>query len=549
MKSRISVRNVLLVFVLLFVLSGTFLLSACSLSDIEPVGTLQELGYADEEPTMEEFVTLSDIYFPEGILDTGLGMYIWDKNSTNPEDEWVRTDTEEGRALFDPAKSTMFSIHGMGWNAGADDPEVFEPLGYNVLCFQWGCYADEVYERWTVITNSVWLADNKSRWEDEDENWHNDDFCNVSCAEIFGAYYYDLFSHFPNYSGAVTHIFGHSYGAMMTIASLSLLTTAYRSGLIPAYMLPNMITMLDPYLMACESFKTIAWLGNATPINGNILEVAYQTSVVARELGITIRFFRISQSVAYLSTLSYVNQDISDSYWKFMNNIIYVNVAEESKTTDLFTNFLDNLHNYGWDWFTEYYTDTMLYDANATLTQEPAFCFKMPYDLSFARYNVKYTVNLNNTKENVDDDIVTSFCYEYNHEHNDSGEPGYGPVAEEYIQSKSKIAGFVYVDNNENGIFDEMLQYHFAGAVVIVKDAEGNVVSQTTTGVNGYYEAVVDTVGTYTVEVHLPAACRYHFSDSTSVRYDFLSRSTKTISVEIVDAAYQCVVNNFGIVR
>lgn len=507
------------------------------------------MSYDDETPTMEKFVTLNDIYFPEGIFDTRLGMWIYNAST----DGWVRTNTEQGKALFDMNKPTFISTHGMGGGAFADMPELYADE-YNVLAFHWGTYSGEPNALVATIADKVWLYEHYdkkgelvrgSRWQrvvfnnpektDWDwAEWEEEDVCNVSVLEIFCAFYYDLFKDLASYDSSSIHLFGHSYGGMVSIGAANLLITAYKCGLLPAYMLPDMVTLLDPFFVNCSS-GIITWLGNDTPLGGNVCEVAYKTALDCQKLGITVRMHRSCKSVATPVTLG---PGQNEFYWAFINNVVYSHLNNDA--IKLFSGD-DKLHNYGWDWFTSYYEGKMLTDAAAMKTTEQALCFAMDYDASFARTGIKYDVNLNGTKDS-NDDILTSFYREYSvsgatdiqYKNSDTiNSESLEQIAT--LTGKAKIAGFVYFDRNNNGKMDERVRDHLSDARVTVKNSAGETIFSGTTGINGYYEVEVSEEGNYSVSVELP----YGYCLSTE-------NASLQASVIIVDGLHQLALNNFG---
>lgn len=560
MKKRIIVAIVCA----LCLLTGVFA-SACEKKDEQPSSTPakdktlaavgMKYGKNDYKP-MQKIRTLDDIYFPDGLLDTGLGMWIYD----NENDAWVRTNTEEGRALFRQDKKTFISTHGMGGGARADDPETYYAAGYNVLCFEWGAYADEENAHVGEIINKVWLSDYVwensdtkktvygSRWLDINEKWVDDDPADACVIEMYCAYYYDFFSHFPDYSGSYIELYGHSYGGLISIGATSLLTTAFKCGLLPAYMLPDIVTMQDPYVMRTLIYP-YDWLGENSPAKGNVAEVCYQTALDCQKLGITVRLFRFTQSVASPATLHQFGDgyegDLNISYWNFVNSILYAHL--DNGSVGLFGSDLAAMgrqHNYAWNWYTEYYTGKKLTDAFATKTQEQAFCISMDYDASFAHTGMKYNVDLNGTLDNTDDDLLYSFYREYKYDGQSNTYPNSDTIKSESIEEiaemhgKAKIAGFVYFDRNGNGTMDERIRDHLSEAKITIRDEDGNTLAKITTTINGYYEYEVDGEGTYTVKVELPKG--YVLSGE-----DALDQAT----AEIVDPYYQLSLNNFGAVK
>ncbi len=474
---------------------------------------------------MDELLTLDTIYFPDGLLDTRLGLYIW--NGTR----WIRTD--KGHQYFDPNKKNIVYFHGMGGNGSLDRPEIYYDMGYNVMTFLWGTYACETV--FTDIVNKIYYT-GWGRWaRDVDNDWEKYDVSDATVPEIFLAFYYELLSAFPNYSGSNVEFISFSYGGHLLGGINSLMVTAFQCGLLPAYMLPDTVTMLDPFMCrAISPYQEIAWLGDKTPENGNVIEAVYQGCLLGRKLGITYRVFRASDPVcmpAYLEAfdLDSEHHDNSTSYWNFIGQTLYTHLDSESSTyisrsnNYILSKYLSALHGFGEDWYLLYYQEGHYYDANATLTQEEVFGFDMPYDVSFARSGAKYTLYINETISDTSDDTITS-----------GNMRTLTDIDEGNSIQNAKICGFVYVDLNNNQIMDERITEHFAGAVVTVTDENGTEIYKTTTKVNGYYEANVTLTGRYTVQISLPSG---------------YSAQKTSETVEIIDPVFQCHITDFGITK
>ena len=449
-----------------------------------------------EEDNNYNLVQLKDIYFPDGMLDTGLGMFIWNNNTK----QWVRTDTAEGKAVFDKTKATTVFAHGMGGNGHSSRPGEYTEMGYNVLNFSWGTFSNENNSAWTYIANKIYFRDVNMRWLNNDGNFIADDIPNVSVAEMYVAYYYDLFSAFPDYSGSEIMIYGHSYGCMLTMAVTSCMCSLYEYGEFPAYMLPDKINLLDGYFMRFSGAKDVLWLlDEEQPAFGNALEDVYQTALKCRKNGIAVGLFRTDKNVCYPCT-GILYENVSESYWKFSNNIVYSHLSDKS------SNDIDAgaLHQYGWDWFTDYYYAGQVLTDSSSTTGEEAYYMGMSYAAMFARAGIKYDVFLNGTKDYVDDDVFTSFFCEYNLEINDCYANETDKILAAYKKGKAKIAGFAYEDKNGNGKFDDRICSHVAGVTVTVKNKDGQVIYSGTTEANGYYEVETDVAGEYTITFTAP---------------------------------------------
>ena len=471
-----------------------------------------------EEDTYK-LVQLKDIYFPDGILDTGLGMFIWNNTSKT----WVRTDTEAGKAVFDKTKATTVFAHGMGGNGHSSRPDEYTEMGYNVLNFAWGTFSDEESVVWTYIANKIYFRNENMRWLNNDDVFIEDDIPNVSVAEMYVAYYYDFFSAFPDYSGSEIMIYGHSYGCMLTMAVASCMYSLYEYGELPAYMLPDKINLLDGYFMSFSKDKDVPWLlDKEQPSFGNALEDIYQTALKCRKYGTAVGLFRTDKTVCYPCT-GIIDKPVSTSYWKFTNNIVYSHLSDRSRSG------IDALHQYGWDWFTDYYYDGQKLTDSSSTTDEEVYYMGMSYGAMFARAGIKYDVYLNGTKDNTDDDVFTSFFCEYNMEINDRRRNESAENLAAYKTGKAKIAGFAYEDKNGNGKFDDRICSHVAGVTVTIKNKDGQTIYSAETEANGYYEVETDVAGEYTITFTAP--------DGRSV-------STQEAKVTVTDVERQLCLTN-----
>ena len=488
----------------------------------------------EEQKIDYKMVRLSDVYFPDGLLDTGFGMFIWDKTNKT----WVRTNSAEGKALFDKTKSISVFAHGKGGNGYSSKPDLYNELGYNVINFAWGAFSNEDL-KFLNMTDKIWFGKNM-RWLSNDGEFIEDDVPNVSVTEMYVAYYYDLLSAFPDYSGKEIVLMGHSFGCSQTMASVSCLYSAYERGELPAYMLPDKIHLLDPYFArATERFAICPWLKDEEQIStektykerGNILKAVYNTSIKCKKYGTAIGLFRASKYVCYQCTQNEFGEDLTGAYWNFCNNIVYSHVAD-SVRYDLH-DYTPYIHQYGWDWFTDFYHEGQELKDAASSTNEEAYFMGMSYDAMFARMGTKYELDINGTDDNNDDDILTSFMCDYNTEVNDSIKMAIINEDDSYhSEVKSKIAGFAYVDANGNGEFDDRICNLVAGMQVRIVDKDGNEIYSAVTGENGYYEKEVDAPGSYTLYFTAP---------------DGRAQSSGSYIVDITDSNRQLCIYNVRI--
>ena len=462
---------------------------------------LKEPEFEDDDEVYNAYnlIQLKDIYFPEGILDTGLGMFIWDKNTKN----WIRTDTEAGKAVFDKTKATTVFAHGMGGNGHSSRPDEYTEMGYNVVNFAWGTFSNEESVVWSYIADKIFFINESMRWLNNEDKFVSDDIPNVSVAEIYVAYYYDLFSAFPDYSGSEIMIYGHSYGCMLTMAVASCMCTLYNKGQMPAYMFPDVINLLDPYFSAFSYANIVKWLpDDEQQVFGNALKIIYQAGLKCRNNGTAIGLFRTSKLICGPCTVNSFGTDVTGAYWDFCNSIVYSHLSDESK--DTVKNYMSRIHQYGWDWFTDYYyQDQILTDSTST-TGEEVYYMGMSYEAMYARAGIKYDVNLSGTEHNGYDDVFTSFFCDYDTEINDVANNESPEILAAYKTGKAKIAGFAYEDKNGNGKFDDRICSHVAGVTVTIKNKDGQTIYSAATEANGYYEVETDVAGEYTITFTAP---------------------------------------------
>ncbi len=484
-------------------------LVACNKDEIkEPpkYGTMEEVGYnldANYQPTLTSIPTLDELNLPEFIktADSGVsrfGLQSYDKDTNSWKSFLLDSDF-----TFDTSLPTIIFIHGMGGNDDLRNYKEIANNGYNMLSFYWGTFSREDNINMPVVAEKLWFYDSNKRYADDEKNWHVDEEFNYSVIEVMSTFYLELFRRYPNYSGSQISVLGHSYGGMMTFGFVSYITTAFKCGLISASVLPDSIFYLDPYLMPVKNTAHhIRWLGDVKNNydEGGVMKIASNAVKDAKQLGISQIFYRSSEGVALPAKLLQ-----PELYDEIRNDCLHLN----ADSTYLYAGQLDAMswgHIYAIVW--PGYTTWQTTDAFTNNTELACGLFN-PYEQLYSRNGVEYTIDYNDTENVYDDDEVSSVNIE-----------------------KAKISGFVYVDANANNVMDERIGKHFYGANVTIKDADGNVVLDTTTTINGYYEVEV-TQGTYTITVTVPE------------EYS-LTKNTTTVTV---NSDYQLDTHTWGIVK
>lgn len=420
---------------------------------------------------MTELVSIDDLDLPDDLISesrrTPFGMRIFDG------EKYVPYYSDNNKNLFDENKKTIFYAHGMGGNGSFNNPNLFYD-DYNILSFYWGAFANEPNINMSALAEKIFFYNGNLRYLNADlSGWSNGKTLKYSLAETYGAYYCDVLLSHPNYSKEIT-LCGHSYGGMLTYGLLNYLITALRCGLVEVSLIPDSISLFDPFLIAGKENLNIRWLHDMkNPIKyGGIVAIARQTMIDARIIGIAITLIRTSFFVEY-PTFMALSKDSFD--YKDRTPIDEFN-SHTNFIAGYATNFLglEGGHNYARVWPTLLRTE--LYDS--VYRDEYAYSLRNPYHSRFARMGSVYTLDYNNSPHTVKDDVITL---------NDT--------------STSKLYGFVYKDENDNGICDDGLRSRIYGTNVTITDSDGKEIYNKKTGLNGYFEVNDIPKGRYKITV------------------------------------------------
>lgn len=428
---------------------------------------------------MTSLVSVDELDLPETLTAKGndqeFGLYLYNGTTFVRYNEAQATDV-------DPNKKTLIHAHGMGRNGNWHNYREFYQKGYNVLCLHWGAFADESFDAFKYICDKVWTYDSPMRYHSADgEGWIDGTDIHYSMAEIYAAYYLDFLKKFPSVTEKEIVMTGHSYGGMLTSAILSYLTTAFENGLLEAKYLPDRAVLCDPFFVDGEeiTFK-IRWLGDSqNDYYGGSIFLSKQALIAAHALGISVALVRTSGLITTAFALAYDIPDISEGLDSINRELLYI----DGDALPMFKMLLkiqevpSAAHMYGEVW-PAMMTKEVFDSQNEN---EYAFSVFNPYHANFARAKTTYYLDYNRTPENFDDDFITL---------------SKGPDGK-------KIYGFAFEDRNKNGVMDERLDSHVMDVTVTLTDASGN--KQTArTGINGYYEFLVNTPGEYTLSFSAP---------------------------------------------
>lgn len=434
--------------------------------------------FYERRATMSSLVSVNDLNLPETLTAKGndqeFGLYLYNGTTFVRYNEAQATDV-------DPNKKTLIHAHGMGKNGNWDNYRGYYEKGYNVLCLHWGAFADEDFGSFKTICDKVWTYNSPMRYHSSDGNgWMDGTDIQYSMAEIYAACYLDFLSKFPSVTEREIVMTGHSYGGMLTTALLSYLTTAFENGLLEAKCLPDRAILCDPFFVDGDEGYNIRWLGDTkNDYYGGSIFLSKQALIAAHALGISVALVRSSGLITTAFAIAYDIPDISEGLDSINRELLYI----DGDALPMFKMLLkiqevpSAAHMYGEVW-PAMMTKEVFDSQNEN---EYAFSVFNPYHANFARAKTTYYLDYNRTPENFDDDFITL---------------SKGPDGK-------KIYGFAFEDRNKNGVMDERLDSHVMDVTVTLTDASGN--KQTArTGINGYYEFLVNTPGEYTLSFSAP---------------------------------------------
>lgn len=435
--------------------------------------------YLNSSKGMSKLLSVSDLSLPETLTNPdnpqAFGLMIYNGS------KYVPANSPD---VFDETKKTLFFAHGMGYNASWYNSKGYYDAGYNVMAFYWGAFGGEDNINMPMVCDKMWFYDGTHRYRTEvGGEWQDGSSIEYSLVEIYAAYYCDFLLSHPDYDSKEIIVSGHSYGGMMTYGLLSYLTTAFRSGVLDARLLPDRAVLCDPYLMNGDSFRHIRWLNNLeNPEYGGVAYLAYEAVLAAEALGISVSLVRTNNFIAMPITIAYPDLITGKAMLDKLNaSLVYVDAIATSMLD------LSESHNFGAHW-PAYVTEQKFDTANP---DEYAYSVFNPYHADYARIGETYVVGLNNTPYVLTDDTI----------------------ALDY-KGTTKLYGFVFDDVNGNGELDERLGKHICGAEVEIKNSSGESVFSTTTSLSGYFEYLA-APGEYTISVSTPSG--YSFDKELTV--------------------------------
>ena len=457
----------------------------------------------DEQPAAfkAKLYTAEELELPEKLNQESLfGLFFYDEDGVH----YTRSTEDMSKVNFDPNKPTAIFIHGMQSSGWKKFDEIYNPsgwlaAGYNFGVFLWSQVADCGLP--SKGKGRIWYGNSNFAYSATDANGkayraeETVDKLKYPTAMIFGAYYFDFMNRVGDYKGSSISIIGHSLGANTNIAIGSYFLTLYDQGTITKQYMPDRFVYLDAYMDAMTETKTIVpWLNE--PIGeGGVIQKGVEVAKKAHALGI---------SVEYLKSFTMVSLLCDDPMYggtpgtcqKFFDELTFIDMLDEP-TGGFEKNHVDSMR---------IYLKSMSADQNVVgdySVDDSKFPECRDEELGWNVYSKEDVVNNGLIAWSCTTPISVTYArcgssYEM---------PNMTPEEQASNVEYPVVAGFVFEDKNDNGIYDDRLQSRLAGVTVALYDGETKIAESTTDVAGAYrFELTGDYTGkTYTVKATLPS--------------------------------------------
>ncbi|NCA66817.1 MAG: hypothetical protein EOM87_01990 [Clostridia bacterium] len=482
MVSKLKAAAVITVLIILCV----FVLSSCGKEEYAKAYTLKELyAAADGE---YDAISMEDIYIPPSMDLQKLGLFFASNSG------WVRYDSEN--VPFDSQKPIIIFAHGMGTGSFGPYRAKWLAAGYNVGCFMWSQFSDDSP---FIGQSKVWgIYNGKMRWSKNSGGYEKNDVPSHSVAEIYAACYNDFMSQ-HDFCGSEIRLYGHSLGAQLTVALSSYFMSAVETGKMNPEYLPDRVSLLDPYLSNDIDAIYVTWLDKTLEDCGSV-KATLDTVIRLKNKGIAVELVRSSPWVE-IAALAYKSGE--DGY----NEALKDEVAHLSIDTGFLPSkygMIDGIaacHEVGEDWYSGSIDKGLWTDNAANASGGYGISSVTPTSYTYARMGSKYELDINESEKDYSDDIQRSVNI-----------------------NSAKIAGFVFLDKNSNGIMDDRLCNRLSNVTVtLYEKGKKKPVTTYTTGTSGYYEFLTEVGKNYYIKVS--PVKNYAFSQITDADSLYMSNN------------------------
>lgn len=415
-------------------------------------------------------LSMDDIYIPEDMDKGNLGLFWLDASGKR-----YRYDSDN--VPYNPEKPIVIYIHGWGGGGSIDRPDFWTEMGYNVGIFRWGQMAEL---NPFAGQSMLWGTDGELfGWERDNGTIETEDVPSHAVAQIFVACFNDFIKE-HGFWGEEIRFTGHSLGAQATLAMSDYMLAEIEAKRIDPNLLPDRITLLDPYLNGLPDTTTVSWRGVDMSEAGST-KPAYQVAKALHDRGVAVEVVQSSSTPGFGEIFG------GAPYYTLLKQYVtWVFAANDFNPFSLGdVDAMSRSHVYAIDWFADMLDQSLVKDYSYPDTAYGYSPF-LPAAYSYARKGTYFDMPVNNTEYDMTDDLQ------------------YSDV------DTSKIAGFAFWDKNADGVNNDGLSQSMGGIKVYLLDESG-VVAQTETSACGYYEFLLDATShgkNYYIKTELPKGCK-----------------------------------------
>ena len=459
------------------------------------------IGCDQQDTTFKAKLYKADeLELPEKLeQDRLFGLFFYDADGVH----YTRSTEDISRVNFDPNKPTAIFIHGMQSKGWKQFDEIYNPsgwleAGYNFGVFLWSQVAD-----CNLPSNGkgrIWYGNSNFSYTAYDENGkkyrmqETEDKLKYPTAMVFGAYYFDFMNKVGDYKGSSISIIGHSLGANTNIAIGSYFFTLYEQGTITKEFLPDRFVYLDAYMDSMTENKTIVpWLNE--PIGeGGVIQKGIEVAQKAHSLGI---------SCEYLKSFTMVSLLCDDPLYggtpgtckNFFDTLTFIDMLDD-ETGGFEKNHVDSMRLY----------------LKSMSAAKNVICDYAVNDTLFPEcYNEEEGRNVYDKETIVNNGLIgwsctTPISVTYARNGQSYEMPNMKPDEQASNAEHPVVAGFVFEDRNDNGIYDDRLQSRLAGVTVALYDGNDKIAETTTDQAGAYRFEIEGTFSgkTYSIKATLP---------------------------------------------
>ena len=398
----------------------------------------------------------------------------------SPATGWVE---DVNAAPFDESKPTVIHSHGQGDDDYMFTPDTLYNEGYNVMSFLWGTLSDDLdvlrieTRIWQLIENYVDYANNANI---KDEAGFD---CTVP--ELFAARYCDFFALHPNYNMPI-RLTGHSYGGQLTFALATYFTKLFMTNRLPARLLPDRYTLLDPYFDNYDQEFDCKWLGVKIPYS-SVGIALYSLEHYLMPNNVAIEMLRTSDLVELGCIMSMGDEAAPDYFTQMKPQFRVVELGNKDDLRNQFSVFDGSgfLHTVANDFYFSPNAKAMYADADGIDIFGRANSASLVLATRGMRFNFDIDAEDYKRYENV---TIARVPHYYTQKKNAA------------FDNLTVVSGLVAADANGNGIYDEQAAERLNGVLVSLTDSESGA-TQTMMTTSGYYRFEVKRGATYTLRV------------------------------------------------